>query len=92
METKPFICGAGLVCDLLHFTPSPFADLGTFCCGELDTGCVSAAGMKGWVDRLVSVLIGDGCLFCVVGSDVFCVCVHVCACGCEGTISCGCVF
>ena len=76
MKTKVFILG--LVCGLLHFTPSPFANLGTFCCGELDTGCVSAAGMKGWVDRLIPVLIGDGCLFCIVGVMYFVfACMHV---------------
>ena len=77
----------GLVCGLLPFTPSPFVDLGTLCCGEL--GSVSAAGMKGWVD--LSVLIGDGCSFYVVGSacDIFCICVCVCGCGCGGTTGCG---
>ena len=43
------------------------------------------------MDGLVSVLIGDGCLF-FVGGDVFCVCMCVCACGCEGTTGCGGVF
>ena len=71
------------------------------CCSELDTDlCVSAAGMKGWVGRLVFVLIGDCCLDCVVGDDcgVFCDC--VCGCmlfglgdcgvaGCGGTTNCG---
>ena len=42
--------------------------MGIFCCGELGTGCVSAAGMKGWVDRLTSVPIGVYCLSCV-GED-----------------------
>ena len=77
------------VCCLLCFTPSPFTDL--FCCGELDTGCVSAAGMKDWVDRLTSALRGDGCLFCVIGGvcDVLCICVRVCGCGCGCTTGCG---
>ena len=57
-----------LTCCLLCFTPSPFADLGIFCCGVLDTGCVSAAGMKGWVDGLTSVLTVDCCLSCI-GED-----------------------
>ena len=86
---------------LLHFTPSPFTDLCTCCWGELDTGCVSAAGMNGWVDELVSILTGDCCLFCVTGDvcSVFwmCVCMlfgmWVCgAGGCGGTPSCGGVF
>ena len=56
-----------LLSGLLLFTPSPFADLGMCCSGELDTGwCVSAAGMEGWVARLVFVPIGDCCLGCVV--------------------------
>ena len=83
---------------LLHFTPLPFANLGMCCSGELDIGlCVSAAGMKGWVDRLVSVLRG---LCCVTEDDcsVFWGCVHECmlselcncdVAGCGGTTDCG---
>ena len=57
----------GLVAALLFLTPSPFTDLGMCCGGELDTGwCVSAAGMEGWVARLVFVPI-NCCLGCVVG-------------------------
>ena len=59
----------GPVAVLLFFTPSPFADLGMCCRGELDTDwCASAAGMGGWVVRLVFVPIGDCCLSCV-GED-----------------------
>ena len=69
--------------------------------GELGTGwCVSAAGMEGWVARLVFVPIGDCCLGCVVGDDcgVFwgcvwgCVLFELCDCcveGCGGTTNCG---
>ena len=86
---------------LLLFTPSPFTDLGMCRCGELDTDlCASAAGMKGWVGRLVFVLIGDCCLDCVVGDDcgVFldgvceCMLFGLCDCdvaGCGGTTDCG---
>ena len=53
------------------------------CSGELDTGgCVSAAGMEGWVAGLVLVPIGDCSVGGVVGDDcgVFwgCVCRGVC--------------
>ena len=54
----------------MFFTPSPFADLGMCCGGELDTGwCVSAAGMEGWVAGLVFVPIGDCSVGCVVEDD-----------------------
>ena len=90
-----------LLSSLLFFTPSPFADLGI--CGgcELDTGWhVSAAGLEGWVARLVFVPVGDCCLGCVEGDDcgVFwgCVCggvlFELCDCGvagCGGTTDCG---
>ena len=59
-----------LLSGLLFFTPSSFADFGTCCSGELNTGwCVSAAGMEGWVAGLVFVPVGDCCLGCVVGDD-----------------------
>ena len=45
MKTKAFILGFSLWFTAFH--SSPFADLGTFSYGELDMGCVSAAGMKG---------------------------------------------
>ena len=91
----------GLVAVLLFFTPSPFADLGMYCHGELDTDwCASATGMEGWVVGLVFVPIGDCCFSCVGGDGcgvlLDCVCVgvlvglgdHVVA-GCGGTTNCG---
>ena len=92
-----------LLSGLLLFTPSPFADLGMCCGGELDTGwCVCAAGMEGWMAGLVFVPIGDCCLG-LVGDDccVFwgCVCrdvlLELCDCGvtgCGGANDCGGVY